>query len=172
MDALFVQDQRRLGEVRARIPNQVGGLIGLFDGTRKVADCVQESPFGPFDTIRLVLRLVQTGALRNVTPLSAVTGAIAPITPNAAFPIGANTVEVAGKEITMIDQMSFCTIVNQAGLPAVAVPITRSSEGLPIGVQVIGRRDREMEVLAIARKLEQEFGGWMEPKQAGLQQVL
>ena len=28
---------------------------------------------------------------------------------------------------------------------------------------MIGRRDHEMEVLAIAKKLERAFGGWMEP---------
>src|SRR5688500_10752243 len=39
----------------------------------------------------------------------------------------------------------------------------RSDAGLPIAVQVIGRRYREMEVLAIAKELEDVFGGWIEP---------
>jgi len=51
-------------------------------------------------------------------------------------------------------------------LPAAAVPVSRSPDGLPVGVQVIGRRDCEMDVLAVARQLEQAFGGWIEPDEA------
>ena len=52
------------------------------------------------------------------------------------------------------------------GLPAAAVPVGRSPDGLPIGVQVIGRRDREMEVLAVAKELEQALGGWIRTREA------
>ena len=60
--------------------------------------------------------------------------------------------------------MTLCTYVNLMGLPAAAVPVKRSAEGLPVGVQVIGRRGHEMEVLAVARELEEAFGGWMDPE--------
>ena len=49
------------------------------------------------------------------------------------------------------------------GLPAAAVPVGRTPDGLPIGVQVIGRRYREMEVLAVAKELEEALGGWIKP---------
>jgi Asp-tRNA(Asn)/Glu-tRNA(Gln) amidotransferase A subunit family amidase len=55
------------------------------------------------------------------------------------------------------------TYVNAISLPAAAVPVGRTPDGLPIGLQVIGRRYREMEVLAIAKELEEGFGGWIEP---------
>jgi amidase len=90
--------------------------------------------------------------------------AIAPITPGTAFPLGADTVEVGDRELSTVDLMTYCTYVNVNGLPAAAVPVAKSADGLPIGVQVIGRRDHEMEVLAMARKLEQAFGGWMAPE--------
>ncbi len=38
-----------------------------------------------------------------------------------------------------------------------------SSEGLPIGVQVIGRPFREDEVLAVASALEKSLGGYRPP---------
>ena len=56
------------------------------------------------------------------------------------------------------------TYVNAMSLPAAAVPVGRTRDGLPIGVQVIGRRYREMEVLAVARELEQALGGWIEAR--------
>ena len=42
----------------------------------------------------------------------------------------------------------------------------RSADGLPIGVQVIGPRGRDHLVIAAARKLEEAFGGWIEPEAA------
>ena len=47
------------------------------------------------------------------------------------------------------------------------MPVGRTPDGLPIGVQVIGRRYREMEVLAVAKELEQALGGWIKPELGG-----
>ncbi len=90
--------------------------------------------------------------------------AICPIAPTPAFELGAETVNVNGTEVEEIDLMTLCTYVNLLGLPTAAVPVKRSAEGLPIGVQVIGRRGHEMEVLAVTRELEEAFGGWMDPE--------
>ena len=90
--------------------------------------------------------------------------AICPVTPTPAFPIGTEVLDIEGRQVDEIDLMTLCTYVNALGLPAAAVPVTRSPEGLPVGVQVIGRRGHEMEVLAVARELEEAFGGWMDPE--------
>jgi len=89
--------------------------------------------------------------------------AVCPISVTTAFPIGTEVLEVDGQEYEEIDLFSMSTYVNAMSLPAVAVPVGRSPDGLPIAVQVIGRRYREMEVLAVARELEQALGGWIEP---------
>jgi Asp-tRNA(Asn)/Glu-tRNA(Gln) amidotransferase A subunit family amidase len=89
--------------------------------------------------------------------------AVCPIGATAAFPIGTEVLEIDGREVEEIDLFSMSTYVNAISLPAAAVPVGRTPEGLPIGVQVIGRRYREMEVLAIAKELEEIFGGWTEP---------
>ncbi len=73
-------------------------------------------------------------------------------------------IDVDGTPVDEVDLMTLCTYVNLMGLPAAAVPVKRSAEGLPVGVQVIGRRGHEMEVLAVARELEEAFGGWMDPE--------
>jgi amidase len=92
--------------------------------------------------------------------------AISPVSATAAFPIGTETLELEGREYEEIDLFSLATFVNAMGLPAAAVPVGRTDDGLPIAVQVIGRRYREMEVLAIAREIEEACGGWIEPDPA------
>lgn len=54
---------------------------------------------------------------------------------------------------------------NLAGLPAVVVRCGESTEGLPIGVQVVARRWREDVALTIAERLEKIFGGWKAPRE-------
>jgi Asp-tRNA(Asn)/Glu-tRNA(Gln) amidotransferase A subunit family amidase len=53
--------------------------------------------------------------------------------------------------------------LNLAGLPGLSVPMSISSEGLPIGVQLIGRPCEEELLLAIAESLEQARGPWQPP---------
>jgi amidase len=91
--------------------------------------------------------------------------AVCPIASIPAFPIGTEVLTLDGKELEEIDLFSLATYPNVLALPAAAVPVSRSPEGLPVGVQVIGRRDCEMDVLAVARELEQAFGGWIEPEE-------
>jgi amidase len=50
-----------------------------------------------------------------------------------------------------------------SGQPCVVVPSGRSTEGLPIGVQVVGPVWREDVVLAVAGYLEHAVGGWRKP---------
>ena len=44
--------------------------------------------------------------------------------------------------------------------PAAVAICGTSHEGLPIGVQIVGRPFRDHEVLAVAIALEEEFGRW------------
>jgi Asp-tRNA(Asn)/Glu-tRNA(Gln) amidotransferase A subunit family amidase len=45
----------------------------------------------------------------------------------------------------------------------VAVPVGFSAEGLPIGVQVIGRPFEEEKILALAEAIERGRGSWQAP---------
>ncbi len=53
--------------------------------------------------------------------------------------------------------------LNLAGLPGLTVPITTSADGLPIGVQLIGRPFTEELLLTIAESLELARGPWQPP---------
>nr|XP_021492097.1 glutamyl-tRNA(Gln) amidotransferase subunit A, mitochondrial isoform X2 [Meriones unguiculatus] len=50
----------------------------------------------------------------------------------------------------------FTQPVNMAGLPAVNVPVALSSQGLPIGLQLIGRAFYDQQLLAVAKWLEKQ----------------
>jgi Asp-tRNA(Asn)/Glu-tRNA(Gln) amidotransferase A subunit family amidase len=97
--------------------------------------------------------------------------AVCPISATPAFPIGTEVLEIDGREYEEIDLFSLSTYANAMSLPAAAVPAGRTPDGLPIGVQVIGRRYREMEVLAVAKELEQALGGWIKPELAASAQA-
>ena len=51
-----------------------------------------------------------------------------------------------------------CSSVNLSGLPAVSIPAGTSSEGLPIGVSLIGRDDAEDTLLGLAALWERTTG--------------
>ncbi len=54
--------------------------------------------------------------------------------------------------------------LNLTGFPGVTVPLAVSDEGLPIGVQVIGRPHEDELVLTVAQALESARGKWVAPK--------
>jgi hypothetical protein len=54
--------------------------------------------------------------------------------------------------------MRYSQPFNLLGLPAAVVPVSYSPEGLPIGVQVIGRPCEEELVLSVAATIEAQFG--------------
>ncbi|XP_045451675.1 fatty-acid amide hydrolase 2-like [Melitaea cinxia] len=65
---------------------------------------------------------------------------------------------------TILRPMNFMytAIINSLGLPATSVPMGLSSDGVPIGIQVIANLDNDRLCLAVAEDLEKEFGGWIE----------
>lgn len=85
---------------------------------------------------------------------------IAPVGATCAFAHGARRVDVNGESISVFRAFSYSQTFNVFGLPSVAVPFGWSVEGLPIGVQVIGRPFEERTVLAVAQIIEEALGGW------------
>ena len=83
-------------------------------------------------------------AFKNVDVL------IGPVAPTPAFKIGENTSD----PIKMYTADILTVPASLAGLPALSVPSTESSEGLPIGVQLIGKRKSDSLILALAKSME------------------
>jgi amidase len=56
---------------------------------------------------------------------------------------------------TYVDWMATCYAISCTGLPAISVPCGFTPEGLPVGLQIVGRRGRDLAVLQLAHAFEQ-----------------
>jgi amidase len=61
---------------------------------------------------------------------------------------------------TYIDWMKSCYYISVIGLPAISVPCGFTPEGLPVGVQIVGRHQDDLGVLQLAYAFEQSTGLW------------
>ena len=80
-----------------------------------------------------------------------------------AFRHGERSWTIDGKTVQYLDAWSYTEWFNLLGNPAVVVPVSRSTEGLPIGVQIVGRPWKEEQVLSLAEAVEQECKAWRVP---------
>jgi amidase len=87
---------------------------------------------------------------------------LSPVSAGPAFRHGERSWTIDGKTVNYLDAFSYSQCFNLLGNPAAVVPMGTSPEGLPIGVQVVGRPWEEESVLAVAARLE-PAGGWKEP---------
>ncbi len=80
---------------------------------------------------------------------------LTPATPSAAFELGA---QASADPVAMYLNDVFTVTVNLAGLPGIAVPVGLDAQGLPLGLQLIGRPWDEAGLLAHAHVLEKAAG--------------
>ncbi|MET0967779.1 MAG: Asp-tRNA(Asn)/Glu-tRNA(Gln) amidotransferase subunit GatA [Tardiphaga sp.] len=86
---------------------------------------------------------------------------LTPATPSAAFGIG----EKGGADpIEMYLNDIFTVTVNMAGLPGIAVPAGKDAQGLPLGLQLIGRPFDEETLFTLGDVIEQASGRFTPPK--------
>lgn len=83
---------------------------------------------------------------------------LSPVCSVPAFRHGERAWSVDGQEVAYLDAMRFTQWFNLLGAPAAVVPVGRSGEGLPIGVQIAGRPYEDEVVLGVAAAVEREFG--------------
>jgi Asp-tRNA(Asn)/Glu-tRNA(Gln) amidotransferase A subunit family amidase len=88
------------------------------------------------------------------------------ICPVAAVPAarhGEREWAVDGCRVDYLEAMRYTQWFNVLGNPAVVVPVAQSAEGLPIGVQVVGRPYDDRFVLEVAAVIERACGGYRPP---------
>ena len=85
---------------------------------------------------------------------SGVNAILTPATPSAAFGVG----EKGADPVEMYLNDIFTVTVNMAGLPGIAVPAGKDAQGLPLGLQLIGRPFDEETLFSLGEVIEQAAG--------------
>jgi aspartyl-tRNA(Asn)/glutamyl-tRNA(Gln) amidotransferase subunit A len=85
---------------------------------------------------------------------------LTPATPSGAFGIGEKG---AGDPVEMYLNDIFTVTVNMAGLPGISVPAGHDHNGLPLGLQLIGKPFGEEDLFSLAHVIEQAAGPRMIP---------
>src|SRR3984885_12408640 len=83
---------------------------------------------------------------------------LCPVCAIPAFRHGERAWEVEGQQVRYLDAMRYTQWFNLLGAPAAVVPVGWSPEGLPIGVQIVGRPFEDGRVLGIAAAVEATYG--------------
>lgn len=113
---------------------------------------------GYYDAYYLRAQKVRTLIKRDFETVFAdrVDAILTPATPSAAFPIGDES--MIADPVKMYLNDIFTVTVNMAGLPGIAVPAGINRDGLPLGLQVIGKAFDEETLFSVGEVLEQAAG--------------
>ena len=78
------------------------------------------------------------------------------------FPIDQEYVtEINGEKLaTYLDWMKSCYYITITGHPAISVPAGFTDDNLPVGIQIVGRRNADFSVLQLAHSFEQATQVW------------
>lgn len=95
---------------------------------------------------------------------------ICPVMPTPAYPHdhspdqSTRVIMIDNAPYPYSDQLTWPGVATLPGLPATAIPVGLSTNGLPIGVQIIGPWLEDRTPLKLAELIEREFGGFVPPK--------
>ena len=144
-------------------------IIGMYEATRaagfgaEVRRRIMIGTYvlsaGYYDAYYLRAQKVRTLIKRDFEDVFAagVDAILTPATPSAAFGVG----EKGGADpIEMYLNDVFTVTVNMAGLHGIAVPAGLSEEGLPLGLQLIGRPFDEETLFSLGEVIEQAAGSY------------
>ncbi len=98
-----------------------------------------------------VRTLIRRDFLQAFTQVDAI---LTPTTPTAAFKLG----EKRDDPLSMYLADIYTVTANLAGIPAISVPCGLTSQGLPIGAQLLGKHFDEGTILRLAHVIEHEQG--------------
>lgn len=103
---------------------------------------------------------LRTAFLEEMAPARVL---ISPVASTPAPRHGERSWRVEGHDVGYLGAMRYTQWFNLLGAPAVVVPVGRSADGLPIGVQVVGRPFDDDLVLDVAEAIERGCGGYRPP---------
>jgi amidase len=83
---------------------------------------------------------------------------LSPVCSVPAFRHGERRWQIDGREVEYLDAMRYTQWWNLLGAPAAVVPVGRSPEGLPVGVQIMARPYEDEIALDVAGVIDSAFG--------------
>ncbi len=122
-------------------------FLAASEGNRLTKEKLLQAWFGR-DVLRLQLNVEMEKIPVLLTPACAI----------PAFRHGEREWQTGNQKINYLDAMAYTQWFNLLGNPGAVVPVGKSPEGLPIGVQVVGRPYDEELVLQVAGDVEEDFG--------------
>jgi aspartyl-tRNA(Asn)/glutamyl-tRNA(Gln) amidotransferase subunit A len=153
----------RYDGVRYGLRESGGDIVDLYENTRargfgpEVRRRLMIGTYvlsaGYYDAYYVRAQKIRTLIKRDFETVFAqgVDAILAPATPSPAFGIGEKG---SGDPVEMYLNDVFTVTVNMAGLPGIAVPAGLSSNGLPLGLQLIGRPFDEETLFALGHVIE------------------
>ena len=94
---------------------------------------------------------------------------LCPVTPTAAFPhqqagdFRSRTTMINGERRPYADNISWAGLIGVIGLPSAVPPLGRTSDGLPVGVQVVAPYLRDHDAVRVAGLIAEAVGGGYRP---------
>ena len=115
---------------------------------------------GPLNGVELLNAWAELDLLRSRTlqEMSSYPVLLCPVASVPAFRHGERTWIVEGREVDYLNAVRHTQWFNVLAAPAAVVPVGRSPEGLPIGVQIVARPYEDEVALAVAAVLDRAFG--------------
>jgi aspartyl-tRNA(Asn)/glutamyl-tRNA(Gln) amidotransferase subunit A len=161
----------RYDGVRYGLREPAGGLIDTYEATRRAGFGMEVRrrvligtsvlSAGYYDAYYIKAQKVRTLIKRDFDEaFQSVDVLLTPTTPGPAFGIG----EVSGDPLQMYLNDIFTVTVNMAGLPGISVPAGLSSEGTPLGLQLIGRPFDEETLFRAGQVIEDAAGRFAPPE--------
>jgi amidase len=145
----------RVAALGAQPDSSVPMFRGMARGARATMQQYTES-LSRRDTLITALEQFLTGWDAFLCPVS-----VGPAIEHIPF---GTPVDVDGQQVPyFVAGLAYTCPFNLTGNPVLVLPLTRSAEGLPIGLQVVGRRWGEMPLLAIAAQLAKVIGPFRRP---------
>ena len=144
----FVQNY---GELVRDHPGQVGPNVTWN---------VEEGRRLTIDDLRRATELQAAVAERVTEYFASVDVLACPVSQVAPFDVELDWVrEINGRpQATYIDWMASCYRITMTGLPAISVPAGFTPAGLPVGLQLVGARRSDWDLLGVARAFEAATG--------------
>ncbi|WP_293612524.1 amidase family protein [Ponticaulis sp.] len=74
------------------------------------------------------------------------------------------TMKIDGTSAPYASHLQWISLASALHLPAVTIPIGRTDDGLPVGIQIVGRQGEDARLLDIAEAMEGLLGGYRRPR--------